>query len=77
MSHQNDEIFRNLPNEEGDSGFSSSEASDTIPPLISTSSSKAEGDSRPENQGDNRAEPPTIDEVEEKRFRINRYEMAR
>ncbi|KNC78742.1 hypothetical protein SARC_08837 [Sphaeroforma arctica JP610] len=77
MSHQNDEIFRNLPTEEGDSGFSSSEASDTMPTLMSASSSEAEEDLRQENQGNDRGEPPTIDEVKERRFRINRREMAR
>ncbi|KNC82852.1 hypothetical protein SARC_04876 [Sphaeroforma arctica JP610] len=68
MSYQNDEIFQNLPNEEGDIGFSSSDASDTMPPLMSTSSSKVEEDLRPEEHGNGRGELPTIDEVEEKRF---------
>ncbi|KNC83139.1 hypothetical protein SARC_04590 [Sphaeroforma arctica JP610] len=74
MSYQNDEIIQNLPNE-GDIGFSSSDASNTMPPL--SSSSEAEEDLRPEDHGNGRGELPTIDEVEERRFRINRYNMAR
>ncbi|KNC80935.1 hypothetical protein SARC_06723 [Sphaeroforma arctica JP610] len=77
MSYQNDEIFQTFPNEEGDSGFSSSDASVTMPPLMSTSSSEAEEDLRPEDYGNGQGEPPTNDKVEERRFRINRYDMAR
>ncbi|KNC69374.1 hypothetical protein SARC_18116 [Sphaeroforma arctica JP610] len=77
MSRQNDEVFQNLLNEEGDSGFSSSDANDTMPPLMSNSSSETKEELRPENQGDGRGEPPAIDGVYERRFRINRHDMAR
>ncbi|KNC78367.1 hypothetical protein SARC_09201 [Sphaeroforma arctica JP610] len=48
MSQQNDEIFQNLPNEEEDSGFTSSDASATMPSLMSNRSSEAEEESRPD-----------------------------
>ncbi|KNC83701.1 hypothetical protein SARC_04060 [Sphaeroforma arctica JP610] len=47
-----------------------------MPPLMSTSSSEAKEDWGQENQGNDRGEQPTIEEVDGRRFRINRREMA-
>ncbi|KNC81393.1 hypothetical protein SARC_06280 [Sphaeroforma arctica JP610] len=76
MSQQNDEVFRNMPIEEEDSGFSSSNASATIPSFISDSSSEAEEESRPDSRNA-RWEPARSSEVNNNRFRINRNDMAR
>ncbi|KNC76433.1 hypothetical protein SARC_11067 [Sphaeroforma arctica JP610] len=76
MSQQNDDIYQNLPVKEENIGYSSNEASVTMPPFLSNSSSEVEGESRANSQND-RWEPPRSSEVNRSSFRINRINMAR
>ncbi|KNC86556.1 hypothetical protein SARC_01329 [Sphaeroforma arctica JP610] len=47
---RHDDIFQNLPAEEEDSGYTSSDASATMPSLVSNSGSEADETSRPNDQ---------------------------
>ncbi|KNC80523.1 hypothetical protein SARC_07116 [Sphaeroforma arctica JP610] len=76
MARQNDEIFHNLHAVEDDSGYTSSDASATLPSLMSSSGSEKEETPRPNDQHD-RWNQQKESEVNNGRFRLNRISMAR
>ncbi|KNC85402.1 hypothetical protein SARC_02401 [Sphaeroforma arctica JP610] len=76
MAQRNVDIFQNLPAVEEDSGYTSSDASATIPSLMSNSGSEAEETPRPNDQHV-RWDQQRESEVNNRRFRLNRISMAR
>ncbi|KNC80680.1 hypothetical protein SARC_06969 [Sphaeroforma arctica JP610] len=76
MARQNDGIFQNPPAVEDDSGYTSSDASATMPSLMSNSNSEEEETPRLSDQHV-RLDQQREYKANNGRFRLNRISMAR